>query len=240
VAGSEPQGLGSSYGQARVGYSGTSRPKLEVSLCTLWAYGPFSHVADGAKLYQGKAIMATTILQSVLSPTLTRQLTPEHQQWFAVYTCANHEKRVKEQLEARAVEHFLPLYSSVRRWRDRRVRLDVPLFPGYIFVHFPAVARLRVLEVPGVVRLVGFNGQPYPLPDNEIESLRLSLSQGVRVEPHPYLTTGCRVRIVRGPLEGTEGILVRKKNIHRVVLSLDLIARSAAVEVDFIDVIRVS
>ena len=161
------------------------------------------------------------------------------QSWFAAYTCANHEKRVVEHFEARAVEHFLPLYASVRRWKDRRVQLDLPLFPGYVFVRIVLSARLRVLEVPGVVRLVGFNGQPYPLSDGEIESLRKGIMNGSRIEPHPYLSVGSRVRIKSGPLAGVEGNLVRKKNTFRVVLSLDLIARSAAVEVDSADIERV-
>src|SRR5438445_4024357 len=87
------------------------------------------------------------------------------ERWFAAYTNANHEKRVAAHFSARGVKHFLPLYSSIRRWKDRRIRLDLPLFPGYIFVHFELTARLRVLEVPGVVRLVGFDGTPYALPD---------------------------------------------------------------------------
>jgi len=161
------------------------------------------------------------------------------QRWFAAYTCANHEKRVVEHFEARAVEHFLPLYPSVRRWKDRRVQLELPLFPGYVFVRIAVGARLRVLEVPGVVRLVGFNGQPYPLSDGEIESLRKGIMNGSRIEPHPYLSVGSRVRIKSGPLAGVEGNLVRKKNTFRVVLSLDLIARSAAVEVDSADIERV-
>ena len=161
------------------------------------------------------------------------------QSWFAAYTCANHEKRVVEHFEARDVEHFLPLYASVRRWKDRRVQLDLPLFPGYVFVRIAVGARLRVLEVPGVVRLVGFNGQPYPLAEGEIESLRKGILNGSRIEPHPYLSVGARVRIKSGPLAGVEGNLVRKKNAYRVVLSLDLIARSAAVEVDSADVERV-
>ena len=90
--------------------------------------------------------------------------------WYAAYTCANHEKRVREQLEQRSVESFLPLYETVRRWKDRRVRLQLPLFPGYLFVRMAVVDRLRVLQVPGVVRLVGFSGQLAPLPDEEIES----------------------------------------------------------------------
>jgi len=161
------------------------------------------------------------------------------QSWFAAYTCANHEKRVVEHFEARDVEHFLPLYASVRRWKDRRVQLELPLFPGYVFVRIALSARLRVLEVPGVVRLVGFNGQPYPLAEGEIESLRKGILNGSRIEPHPYLSVGSRVRIKSGPLAGVEGSLVRKKNTFRVVLSLDLIARSAAVEVDSADIERV-
>jgi transcription antitermination factor NusG len=160
--------------------------------------------------------------------------------WFALYTCANHEKRVATHLQSRKVDHFLPLYSSVRRWKDRRIRLQLPLFPGYIFVRLALTERLRVLEVPGAVRLVGFNGQPYALPKDEIEVLRKGNLEQLRIEPYPYLTVGSRVRIKQGPLVGMEGILVRKNKVHRVVLSLDVIARSAAVEVDASDVERVS
>jgi transcription antitermination factor NusG len=162
--------------------------------------------------------------------------------WFAAYTCANQEKRVVPHFEARAVEHFLPLYSSVRRWKDRNVQLELPLFPGYVFVRIALGLRLRVVEVPGVVCLVGFNGKPYPLPDSEIESLRKAIGNASRIEPHPYtnLSVGSRVRIKSGPLAGVEGKLVRKKNVCRVVLSLDLIARSAAVEIDFTDIERVN
>jgi transcription antitermination factor NusG len=158
------------------------------------------------------------------------------QRWFAAYTCANHEKRVVEHFEARAVEHFLPLYASARRWKDRRVQLELPLFPGYVFVRIALGARLRVLEVPGVVHLVGFGSLPVALSDSEIESLRGGLAQQSRVEPHPYLRTGKRVRVTAGPFSGSEGILLRRKGAHRVVLSLDLIMRSLAVEVDLADV----
>src|SRR6266705_5317316 len=144
-------------------------------------------------------------------------------QWYAAYTCANHEKRVAEQLGVREVEHFLPLYSSVRRWKDRRVRLELPLFPGYVFVRLALRDRLRVVQIPSVVRLVGFNGQPAAVPDEEIQSLRSGLSQGLRAEPHPFLTVGRRVRITGGPFAGLEGILNRKKSTLRVVVSLELI-----------------
>jgi transcription antitermination factor NusG len=158
------------------------------------------------------------------------------QHWYAAYTCAKHEKRVAAELGARDVEHFLPLYSSVRRWKDRRVTLDVPLFPGYVFVRLPLCNRLRLLQIPSVVRLVGFGGLPTALPDTEMEILRWGLSQNLRAEPHPFLTVGRRVRITCGPFAGLDGILKRQKSNLRVVVSLELIQRSVAVDVDIADV----
>jgi len=159
--------------------------------------------------------------------------------WYAAYTCAQHEKRVAEQFTQRALENFLPRYASVRRWKDRRVRLELPLFPGYVFVRLALRERLRVLETPSVVRLVGFNGRPAALPDKEIEALRACAAAQINAEPHAYLTAGRRVRIKRGPLAELEGVLMRRKNGLRVVVSLDLIARSAAVEVDAADIERI-
>lgn len=159
------------------------------------------------------------------------------QYWFAAYTCAQHEKRVAEQLTEREVEHFLPLYASVRRWRDRRVRLDLPLFPGYVFVRLALRDRLRVLQVPSVVRLVSFGGLPAPLPDEQVEILRAGLADALHAEPHPFLAVGRRVRIVHGPLAGLEGVLQRKKSNFRFVLSVELIQRSIAVDVDAADVV---
>ncbi len=143
--------------------------------------------------------------------------------WYAAYTRAQHEKHVAAELGTREVEHFLPLYSSVRRWKDRRVKLDLPLFPGYIFVRLALRERLRVLQIPSVVRLVGFNGQPTALPDTEMEIMRSGLSQSLGAEPHPFLTVGRRVRITGGPFAGLEGVLKRKKSNLRVVVSLELI-----------------
>src|SRR5580704_16407215 len=122
---------------------------------------------------------------------------PEHcvARWYAVYTSANHEKRVAEQLSVRNGEYFLPLYESVRRWKDRRVTLQMPLFPGYVFVRMALRDRLPVQQIPGVARLVGFDGTPAALPDEEIDALRTSLESGVRAEPHPYLTVGRHVRL---------------------------------------------
>ena len=155
--------------------------------------------------------------------------------WYAAYTSANREKRVVEQLGARTVEHFLPSYASVRRWKDRRVTLQLPLFPGYVFVRTDLRNRIQILQIPGVASLVGFGGVPVPLPAEEIDALRAGLSGGVRAEPHPYLNVGRRARIKRGPLAGLDGILTRWKGSWRVVLSLQLIQRSFVVEVEASD-----
>jgi transcription antitermination factor NusG len=153
-------------------------------------------------------------------------------QWCVAYTSANHEKRVTEQLVQRSVEHFLPTYESVRHWKDRRKKLQLPLFPGYVFVCLSLCDRMKVLQVPGVACLVGFNGQPAVVADQEIEALRSSTAAHFGVQPHPYLKLGQRVKIRRGILAGVEGILVRRKNALRVVLSIDLIMRSVSIEVD--------
>ena len=157
--------------------------------------------------------------------------------WYAAYTSANHEKRVALQLTERGLEHFLPLYSSVRRWKDRRVQLELPLFPGYIFVRLALRERLRVLEIPGLSCLVGFGGLPAPLPDQEILTLRSGLSEQLNASPHPLLTTGRRVRIIRGALAGMEGVLIRRKSGLRLVLSVELIMRSISVDIDEADVV---
>jgi transcription elongation factor/antiterminator RfaH len=156
--------------------------------------------------------------------------------WYAVYTSPRHEKRVEQGMLGRRVQCFLPVYRSVRRWKDRRKQLDLPLFPGYVFVRIGLRDRLQVLGTPGVVQIVSFNGKPAPLPEAEIEMLRSRLLGNVWMEPHPYLKVGRRVRVRNGPVAGLEGILVRRKERFRVVLSIDLIMRSIAVEVDEEDI----
>jgi len=155
--------------------------------------------------------------------------------WYVAYTRANHEKRVAMQLEGRTVEYFLPFYKSVRQWKDRRVQLELPLFPSYVFVRLPLRDRLRVLEIPGVVRLVGFDGHPAALSEQEIEALRESLASQLKLRPHPYLTVGRRVRIKSGPLNGLKGILVRKKGSFQVIVSIELIMRSVIAQVELSD-----
>jgi transcription antitermination factor NusG len=156
--------------------------------------------------------------------------------WYAAYTSANHEKKVAAQLDVREVEHFLPLYDSVRRWKDRRVVLQLPLFPGYVFVRMALRDRIKVQQVPGVACLVGFSGRPAALPDQQIEALRSGLACGVGAKPHPYLTEGRRVLLKSGPFCGMQGIVLRRKGRFRVVVSMDLIQRSVAVDADAVDV----
>ncbi|MGH9641119.1 MAG: transcription termination/antitermination protein NusG [Terriglobales bacterium] len=156
--------------------------------------------------------------------------------WFAVYTASRHEKRVAKHFAEREISSFLPLYLKVHHWKKRnRVNLELPLFPNYIFVQISPPQRSTVLGVPGVLALVGSRHAPSALPEAEIESLRAGMALN-KLAPHSYLVEGERVRIRAGSMEGLEGILVRKKNELRVVLTLDLIQRSVAVEVDAEDV----
>lgn len=175
-------------------------------------------------------------LPPIVEPNSTGLAVAPSADWYALYTCSRHEKQVAAQLQQRDIEFFLPVYASVRRWKDRRVTLQLPLFPGYVFVHTFLQRRLEVLNVPGTVRFVAFNGRPVALPESDLLRLRSGLDQGLCVTPHPYLRIGRRVRVRCGPLAGMEGILVRKKEHSRIVLSIDLIMRSVAVEVDVADV----
>jgi len=151
--------------------------------------------------------------------------------WYVAYTRSRHEKSVAQQLRHKEIDSFLPLYRTIRRWKNGEHCVELPLFPGYAFVRIPLLNRRNVLEIPGVVRLVGPDGTPTPLEDAEVESLRRAISSGINAAPHPYLTVGRRVRVTSGPLAGREGILVRRKGTVRVVLSIDLIQRSVAADV---------
>lgn len=152
--------------------------------------------------------------------------------WYPAQTRARHEKRIAEQLLSKGIDSYLPLYEKMSRWKDRRVRVQLPLFDGYVFVRFAWRDRLRALEIPGIARFVSFGGYPVAVPDPEIESIRASLKSGLGVNPVPYLALGQRIRIRSGPLEGCEGYLVRRKGACRLILSVTLIQRSIAVEVD--------
>jgi transcription antitermination factor NusG len=156
--------------------------------------------------------------------------------WFALYTTSRHEKRVAQHLTQRQIEYYLPLYRSERKWSDgSRVTLDLPLFPGYLFIHIPRSERGRVLAVPGALTVVGgTGGEPAPLPDATIDALRTGLKLRP-AQPHPLTTAGQKVRIRSGALSGFEGVVVRSKNGFRVVLTLEHIMQSYSVEVDLED-----
>lgn len=142
-------------------------------------------------------------------------------------------------LEAKGFEVFLPLYESTRRWKDRRKILSLPLFPCYVFVRGAHERRLPVLTTPGVHMIISRGERIATVPEEEIEAIRRTIDGQLSVEPHPFLRCGERVRVVRGSLEGVEGILTRKKNLFRLVLSVDMLAQAVSVEIDALDVVPV-
>ena len=152
--------------------------------------------------------------------------------WFALQVRARHEMGVAEHLRGKGYEWFLPLYKCRKRWSDRVKIVDAPLFPGYLFCRFNPQNRLPILKTPGVTYIVGFNGQPAPVDECEISAIQTLLQSGMPSQPWPFLATGDRVRIESGPLRDLEGILVKFKGDHRLILSVTLLQRSVAVEID--------
>jgi transcription antitermination factor NusG len=161
---------------------------------------------------------------------------PEIEGWWAIYTRHQHEKVVADMLTAKGFDIFLPLYETIHRWKDRRKMLLLPLFPCYLFIRGGLERRLQVVSTPGVHMILRRGERVALVPQDEIEAIQRAVSWSARVEPHPYLKCGTRVRVIRGPLEGVQGILVRKKNLCRLVLSVDMLAQSVAVEVNAWDV----
>ena len=161
--------------------------------------------------------------------------------WYAVRTRSRHEKRVRQQLDGHlGIEVFLPLWERWSRWKDRRKKVQFPLFPGYCFARFQDADRLRVRKTFGVVDLVGVRGQAEPIPEAEIEAIRRLVESNLRYDPHPFLTEGAEVEVLRGPLMGVRGHLLRKDRTSRLVLSVTLIHQSAVVDIDAADVTPVS
>lgn len=156
--------------------------------------------------------------------------------WWALYTRHQHEKAVAEMLTAKGFEVFLPLYESTRRWKDRRKILSLPLFPCYVFLRGGFDRKLQVVSTPGVHMILYRGERVAVIPPSEIDAIQRAVDGSLRVEPHPFLKCGSRVRVIRGALEGVEGILARKKNLCRLVLSVDMLAQSVAVEVHASDV----
>ena len=160
--------------------------------------------------------------------------------WWAVYTKHQHEKTAAEILAIKGAEVFLPLYGTTHRWKDRVVHLTLPLFPSYMFVRAQQEMRLPILSTPGVLMIVGHGAGFAVLEDTEIQNLRSAVERPHAIQPHPFLNVGERVRIVRGPLTGVEGILTRRKNLCRVVVSVEMLRQSASIEVNEWDVAHAS
>ncbi|MGC2671241.1 MAG: UpxY family transcription antiterminator, partial [Candidatus Acidiferrum sp.] len=151
--------------------------------------------------------------------------------WYALYTRHQHEKMVDQVLTNKGFNTFLPLYATTHNWKDRTKALTLPLFPCYVFLKGGIDRRLHILTTPGVYGLVSSAGEPAAIPDIEIEAIRRVVESGARVETHPYLKCGNWVRVKSGPLTGIEGILLRKKNVSRLVLSVGILGTAAAIEV---------
>lgn len=160
--------------------------------------------------------------------------------WHALYTRHQHEKVVAQALSGKGFEVFLPEYTSSRRWKDRCKEISLPLFPCYVFMRGGLDRMLNIVTTPGVHSLVGWAGRPAVIPQHEIDSVRRTVDSALPVEPHPFLKFGDRARVKSGPLEGIEGVLVRKNNGFRLVLSVDMFQKSVAVEVDINEVERVA
>ena len=162
-----------------------------------------------------------------------------HNGWYALYTRHQHEKRVHQTLTAKGFETFLPLYTTAHQWKDRVKRVSLPLFPCYVFLRGPFTQWLPILTTPSIHSVVGFGGRPASICSAEVEAIRRVVESPVQAEPHPFLRCGDRVRVVAGPLRDLEGILVRKKNWCKLVLSVEMLQRSVAIEIDAAMVQRV-
>ena len=161
-------------------------------------------------------------------------------EWYAVYTKSRHEKVVAEELWNRQIESFLPLREVVSQWRDRRKKVQLPLFPGYLFAHVSLQEqRLNILKVDSVVRIVGFDSEPAPIPDDQIQAVKTLVFSTLEFDPYPYIGVGDQVEITRSPLKGLRGILLEKKNRYKFILSVDLIHQSVACEIDAADVEKI-
>jgi transcription antitermination factor NusG len=161
---------------------------------------------------------------------------PEVSPWWAVYTRHQHEKAVAEMLATKGFEVSLPLYESVRRWKDRSKILSLPLFPCYVFVRGGLNRRLEVVTTPGIHTILYHGDRIALIPEEEMGAIRTAVNSQERIEPHPFLRCGERVRVIRGSLEGVVGILIRKKNLYRLVLSVEMLAQSVSVEINASDV----
>jgi transcriptional antiterminator NusG len=156
--------------------------------------------------------------------------------WYAIWTRSRHEQVVREQLERKGYDTFLPTVPRWSRWKDRRKKIDWPLFPGYCFARFQSERRLPVLTCSGVVSIVSFNGDIAPIPEQEIDAIRRLVESDLQYDPCPLIREGTIVEVIHGPLKGVIGRLTRKGAHARLILAVDLIGQAVSVEVDAADV----
>lgn len=168
---------------------------------------------------------------SIHESALTPPKSVQHA-WYAIRTKSKCEASIAAHLEVNGYEYYLPLYATMRRWSDRIVQTKLPLFPGYVFCRMdPTQQRVRVLNIPGVVSIVGFGDKPAPIPDSEIDAVESVLSSGLAAEPHAFVE-GQRIRVSRGRLAGLKGVVMQQKSGWRLVVSLTMLQRAIAVELD--------
>ena len=171
-----------------------------------------------------------------IQPSIIEPAAAADVRWFALWTRSRHEQVVREQLQQKAIEAFLPTVTRWSRWKDRKKKIDWPLFPGYCFARFDVRERLPVLKCAGVVSIISFEGEPAPIPDYEIHGIRQLVESDLAYDPCPMIREGDMVEVKSGPLKGVVGRLVRKNDKARLVLSVDLIGQAVSVEVDAADV----
>ncbi|TKB69993.1 MAG: UpxY family transcription antiterminator [Nitrospira sp.] len=159
--------------------------------------------------------------------------------WYALRTKSRHEKLVRDQLDKQGIEPLLPTVKRLSQWKDRKKEIEIPLFSGYCFVRFSQQEKAPVQQTTGVVEIVGSGSRPEAIPEQEIDALRRLMTSVLPYDPHPYLHEGMKVEVVRGPLQGVLGILMRKEKRHRLVIGVHLIQQAAAVEIDVNDVVPV-
>ena len=157
--------------------------------------------------------------------------------WFAVHTRSRHEKQVDSFLKEKCIDSFLPLIKTLSRRRDRRSFVDLPLFPGYLFVNIPLDNVFDVISTRGVVRIIGTDPfTPTPIPEKQVNDIKILISSNVKLDPYKYLQSGTKVRVKAGPLMGIEGIFLKRKATYRVIVSVELLQRSTAAEVCIADI----
>ena len=171
----------------------------------------------------------TNVTKKFISEDIDRRIVPL---WYAIYVRSRYEKKVADQLKERRIDHFLPSIPRLRQWKDRKKIVQIPLFPGYVFVHIKLADKLQVLNVSGVVWLVGFNNQPSPIPESQIDDIRRLLCHTKLIESSSYISNGRWVEIIYGPFAGVRGKLIQHRGRQRLLVGIDLIQQAISVEVD--------